>query len=102
MLETLSCLFYRPLSEEQLRTVLSNGVYDILDRVVLSGDGLCAAGILKDPLGMYPDDPSVYGSYCYYGGQRYVDRGECSAADGGRRFCPCSIGGKRVDQYVFP
>ena len=87
--------FDRPLTEEQLRTVRSNGVYDIVTRVVLSGDGLCTV-ILKDSLGMFPDDPIVSGRFCYYGGQRYADRGECSAVGGDKRLCPCSIGGKRV------
>jgi hypothetical protein len=71
-------------------------VYDVVSRDTLSGDGLCSM-IFKDSLGSFPNDPSVSGSFCFYGGQRFADRGECSAAGGDRRLCPCSLGGKRVD-----
>ena len=78
-----------------MRAVRSNGVYDVANRVELSGDGLCSA-ISQDSLGTFPDDPSVSGGACYYGGQSYADRGDCAAAavGGDRRFCPCSVTGK--------
>ena len=89
---TRSVICDRPVTEEQLLTLRSNGVYDIVTRGILSGDQLCSS-IAEDSLGYAPDDPSVSGRVCYYGGQRYADRSECSAVGGDRRFCPCSTNG---------
>ena len=88
--------FARPLTKDQLSHVRSSGVYDVVSRVIRSGDGLCSA-IFQDPLGTYPDDPSVNGNFCYYGGQRDADRGDCSAVavGGDRRICPCLMSGER-------
>eukprot|EP01036_Dinobryon_divergens_P025135 gene25136-33654_t len=81
-------LFAWPLSEEQLRTIRSIGVFDVVSQVFLSGDGLCSE-IFEDSSGMFLDDPSIHEDNCYYGVQRYADRGYCSAVGSGRRFCPC-------------
>ena len=97
----IELFFNRPLSEEQLRTIRSIGVFDVVSQVFLSGDGLCSE-IFEDSSGMFLDDPSIHGDYCYYGVQNYADRGYCSAVGSGRRFCPCLNSGNTVDLYVFP
>ena len=89
--------FGRIVSGSQFEDVRNYGVYDVLSQQLLSGDSLCS-GIGGDSIGSYPDDPSIYGGVCYYGGQTDPAKGDCAASAIGddRRVCPCSQFGKRT------
>jgi len=63
-------------------------------------NSLKCGGIGDDGLGAYPDDPTIAGGACYYGGQTDPAQGDCAAPSnvgaGNRRVCPCSQLGKRT------
>ena len=89
----------RVVSESQFIAIRDYGVYDVLSQELNTGNSLCSS-FAPDVLGSYPDDPTIAGGVCYYGGQTDPAKGDCAAPAnvdyGNRRVCPCSQFGKRT------
>ena len=89
----------RIVSQSQFNDIRNYGVYDVLSQELKTGNSLCS-GIYGDPLGSYPDDPTITDQYCYYGGQTDPAKGDCAVPSNvgakNRRVCPCSQFGKRT------